>query len=239
VSDQGRWFKVWVSILDDLDFQDLSLEDIGRWTLLGALTKLVGEQGRLPINGSGRKLCELLRVDTMDDVKACINRLPNVSFEEGKTRYGARVVTWRNWLKYQVDGSVAQRMKTLRSKRRGDEKRGDETSTTPSRGPSLASLQDRRERRETACRLIDFLNEKTGRSYRKVEANLRLIIARLDDGASEANCRGVIARKVREWHGTEMVQYLRPETLFNRTKFESYLGERTAEVAHADMSPVQ
>jgi hypothetical protein len=126
VADQGRWFKVWVSILDDLDFQDLSLEDIGRWTLLGALTKLVGDRGHLPIKGPGRKLCEVLRVDTLDDVKACIARLPNVSFEEGNHDYGARTVTWRNWHKYQVDSTAYERVKRLRSKRRRDEKRRDE-----------------------------------------------------------------------------------------------------------------
>ena len=79
----------------------------------------------------------------------------------------------------------------------------------------------------TASRILDFLNEKAGRSFRPVPANLDPIRARLADGATEANCRGIIARKVREWAGNpKMAPYLRPETLFNRTKFESYLGER-------------
>src|SRR5262245_44175171 len=56
MADQGRWFKVWTSILDDPDFQELSLEDVGRWALLGAMTKLVGTSGVLVVNGTGRRL---------------------------------------------------------------------------------------------------------------------------------------------------------------------------------------
>ena len=94
--------------------------------------------------------------------------------------------------------------------------------------------------RGTAVRLLEFLNEKAGRRHRTVPATLEPIMARLREGATEQECRSVIARKVRDWNGDpRMVKYLRPETLFNRTKFESYLGERTAEGAHADVSPVQ
>lgn len=93
---------------------------------------------------------------------------------------------------------------------------------------------ERQERQQTAARLIDFLNEKAGRSFRKSAANRDLICARLASGITEQDCRGVIARKVREWKGTEYAKYLRPETLFNRTKLESYLGEREPE--HGDVS---
>jgi len=41
------------------------------------------------------------------------------------------------------------------------------------------------------------------------------------------DCKGVIARKVREWQDDpKLAKYLRPETLFDATKFESYLGEK-------------
>lgn len=78
---------------------------------------------------------------------------------------------------------------------------------------------------ETARALLAFLNLKAGRSFRPVPATLRLIEARLKGGATLEECRGVIARQVRAW-GTDpkMAPYLRPETLFNATKFESYRG---------------
>lgn len=84
-------------------------------------------------------------------------------------------------------------------------------------------------RATVAHRLLKFLNEKTGRTYQPVPANLKLLDARLRDGATEANIRGVIARKVREWQGDpKMAEYLRPKTLFNATNFAQYLGQREA-----------
>lgn len=81
--------------------------------------------------------------------------------------------------------------------------------------------------REQASSVLAFLNLKTGHTYRLIPTNLRLIEACLASGATVENCRGVIARKVREWSvRPEMRQYLRPATLFNATKFEQYLGER-------------
>lgn len=84
--------------------------------------------------------------------------------------------------------------------------------------------------RPTARRLLEFLNEKAGRSYRPVPPHLDLIVARLKDGATEANCRGVIVRKVREWRSDpKTAKWLRPSTLFRASNFENYLGEREPE----------
>ena len=77
-----------------------------------------------------------------------------------------------------------------------------------------------------AIDVLNFLNEKTGRIYRPVDTNLKLIIARLKSGASVSDCYQVIAKKTREWKGdSKMSEYLRPATLFNATKFEQYVGE--------------
>lgn len=83
--------------------------------------------------------------------------------------------------------------------------------------------------RETAKKVIDFLNEKVGRNYRYSEPNLKLIIARLKSGATFIDCKQVIVKKRREWiNDAKMNEYLRPATLFNATNFEQYLGELVA-----------
>lgn len=85
--------------------------------------------------------------------------------------------------------------------------------------------------RDNAKIVLSFLNEKTGRNYRAVDTNLKLIEARLRSGASVQVCKSLVAKKVREWENrVEMEPYLRPATLFNATKFEQYLGEIGAEV---------
>ena len=88
-----------------------------------------------------------------------------------------------------------------------------------------------------AREVLGFLNAKTGRHYQPVDANLKLIVARLKEGASVADCRAVVAKKCREWSADEkMGSYLRPATLFNATKFAQYRGE-LLEVGTDDQMP--
>ena len=77
-----------------------------------------------------------------------------------------------------------------------------------------------------ACsEIVTFLNEKTGSRYKvSTPKTVRLIEARLKEGFTVADFHAVIEKKNREWSGTEMEKYLRPETLFG-TKFEGYLNQ--------------
>lgn len=80
-----------------------------------------------------------------------------------------------------------------------------------------------------AREILQFLNDKTGKAYQQVPANLELIVARLKDGASADELRQVVAKKCREWGGDDkMAGFLRPKTLFNRTNFAQYQGELVA-----------
>lgn len=99
--------------------------------------------------------------------------------------------------------------------------------TTLSGKPDVNPQKEKnQEANAAAIRLLTFLNEKTGRAYRPVPANLSLIAARLREGATEQDCRSVIAKKSREWLKDEkMSAYLRPETLFGARKFAQYVGE--------------
>jgi len=121
MSDQKKWFKVWTSIIDDPDFEEMSLEDIGRWTLLGASTALNGSKGVLQVPGEGKHLCRLIRVSSFNDAKTVISRLPKVVLN----CHDVRTVTFSNWLKYQVDDS-SKRQEMSRSKKRREEKREEE-----------------------------------------------------------------------------------------------------------------
>jgi uncharacterized phage protein (TIGR02220 family) len=83
-----------------------------------------------------------------------------------------------------------------------------------------------------AVEVLNFLNEKVGRFFRPFDKNLKptpnleFIIARLKSGVTPEQCYEVIEEKHQEWHANpDMKKYLCPSTLFNRTKFEKYLGE--------------
>lgn len=79
---------------------------------------------------------------------------------------------------------------------------------------------------QAATEVLTYLNGKAGRSYKPVKANLSLIAGRLHEGATVDECKAVVDAKVIQWNDdVKMRTYLRPATLFNATKFASYVGE--------------
>ncbi len=80
---------------------------------------------------------------------------------------------------------------------------------------------------EKIAEVIDYLNLRTGAKFRPNSgAALKYIGARLKDGYSVADMVRVIDRKVSEWlRDVKMRQYLTPDTLFNKEKFEKYMGQ--------------
>ncbi len=77
---------------------------------------------------------------------------------------------------------------------------------------------------ETITEIIFYLNSVLNTRYRvNNKVTQKHINARLKEGYTVDDFKTVIDKKTAEWRGTEMEQYLRPETLFG-TKFESYLN---------------
>lgn len=92
--------------------------------------------------------------------------------------------------------------------------------------PKPEQSQARKKLSEACIEVLNFLNEKTGRNYQPVKANINLIAARIKEGATVIQCRQVIAKKCREWRDDPNREiYLRPKTLFNATNFAQYQGE--------------
>ena len=97
--------------------------------------------------------------------------------------------------------------------------RQDKTSRDQPEADSV-SLEDVKE-------VIDYLNQKAGTKYRSTTAaTKRLVGARLKEGFTVDDCKKVIDNKVTDWlYDEKMKNYLRPNTLFQASKFESYLNE--------------
>lgn len=77
--------------------------------------------------------------------------------------------------------------------------------------------------------IISYLNEKTGRSFRNVDANKKLIKARWNEGFKVEDFKTVIDNMVINWSGklfneVPAENYLQPKTLFSN-KFDSYLNQ--------------
>ena len=86
---------------------------------------------------------------------------------------------------------------------------------------------DTEEEKEKSCAkkekdVLEYLNLIGGKNFKSSETNLKFIRARLKNNPIEV-LKQVIEVKAYEWkEDAKMNMYLRPETLFNPTKFESY-----------------
>ena len=82
--------------------------------------------------------------------------------------------------------------------------------------------------------IVDYLNEKAHKKYRSNnKTTIRHINARLKEGYTLSDFKQVIDNRCATWLGTDMEQYLRPETLFG-SKFENYLNARAPKLRGGD-----
>ena len=78
---------------------------------------------------------------------------------------------------------------------------------------------------------LNYLNEKLGKKHRYTEKDipdvfLTHISERVEEGHTWLKIKAVIYHKVNEWINDDyMKQFLRPATLFNREKFNTYVTE--------------
>jgi uncharacterized phage protein (TIGR02220 family) len=110
----------------------------------------------------------------------------------------------------------------------------------PSPNPSPTPIVKKRvppEPSTDTSEVISYLNQKANRKFSLNGANASYVKARMKEGATVEQCKAVIDKKVSDWLGDpKMEQYLRPETLFNKTKFESYIQSAERKVSYAPIN---
>lgn len=157
MADQGKWFKLWESALDDQDLENLSIHEWFCWARLGTYMKKHGKDGELSIKAPALALQNVLRLNGPDAIKRVIKVLPGYVFEECKgetANVTNATVTFKikcsNWSKYQGDYStnrvrrwrkrVTPNVTAQEEKRRDvEEKRGDVSPKPPTSLPSATS----------------------------------------------------------------------------------------------------
>lgn len=105
--------------------------------------------------------------------------------------------------------------------------------------PYYSKLKDKTEnsKEETKTqipykKIIDYLNEKTGKNYsHKTQSHRNFIQARFNEGHTLDDFKYVIDVKVYDWSDSAaMKTYLQPKTLFNSTNFDKYKNETFEDV---------
>lgn len=70
-----------------------------------------------------------------------------------------------------------------------------------------------------------YLNTVSGKSFKiTTESNRKFVRARINEDYTMDDFKFVIENQWKEWSGTSSEKYMRPETLFNATKFQSYIN---------------
>ena len=249
-----QWIKIVTDIFDDekiLLIENMPDSDslIVVWFKLLCLAGKQNNSGVFMIND---------RIPYTDEMFASIFRRPlNTvrlalkTFEQfGMIEIINNTVTIPNWGKHQSLDQMEARKKYMANYMRGYREKQrqklppgevDSKANSKSNNKSNVSEADKRRKEEDKKRediyisVISHLNEKAGTSYRaSSQATRELINGRLSEGFTVDDFKKVIDKKCAEWKGGDMEKYLRPETLFKRSKFESYLNEPISKRQSAD-----
>lgn len=77
-----------------------------------------------------------------------------------------------------------------------------------------------------AREVVDYLNERCGRRFKKTKTSMKEIRARLNEGYTADDLKRIIDFKATQWmRDAKMSAYLRPSTLFNATNCMNYQQE--------------
>lgn len=110
--------------------------------------------------------------------------------------------------------------------REGKGREGEDTlSSKLDDAPASTPIGKPKPKDDTPARVIEYLNTQTGKKFQPVDANLKLIRARIAEGATWETLTGVVDLKCAHWlNDPKMHEYLRPSTLFNAEKYNQYVG---------------
>lgn len=76
---------------------------------------------------------------------------------------------------------------------------------------------------------VEFFNKTTGKNIRVTDTLKKDLRARIKDGYTKEDIIRVVRVKSAQWKDDkEMNKYLRPQTLFSKSKFEAYVDEQPA-----------
>ena len=190
---------------------------------------LIRKVGNMLVPYDYVKLGELTKTNP-DTVMVAMNLLLSIGLVE-------KLENGKLYLK-QVENMIGSQSKSAFKKQQQLERRrkallegGKEVEFFP---PKIEKESEKeKDNKYIAEQVLYYLNEKANKHYKAIDSNLKFITARLKD-YNEADLKAVIDKKLVEWKGTDMERFLRPETLFNATKFESYVNAPLRKVVKGD-----
>lgn len=253
------WINIHTSVLDSPEF--LGCEPVDRATWLCLLRYCVGQENGGRITGcrqwKDRQWQQMVRI-TADEASSTCALWTWEGDDLAVKHYPAEkeneVLAKRNIAK--KNGKMGGRPKSHNQEETNKKPtlvilekpndNPDETQVESGRGKEgeRKDKEKGKELRAVALRILAFLNQESGKSFRDCDSNIKLITARLSErGVDEDGMMSMISRKAKEWRGDPVMdQYLRPVTIFGKEKFDGYYsgqsGEQMALIPEFEMEEV-
>lgn len=111
------------------------------------------------------------------------------------------------------------------------------TNKSKSKHKSKSKQENKRKNKEIIELIISDLNEKSRKNFKYCKANIDIINPRIDEGRTVEDFFHINTVKCQEWLDTKQEKYIRPETLYAKIHFESYLNQKIPDVALSKFSP--
>lgn len=163
------------------------------------------------------------------NVRTSLKRFEKLGFLTNKSTKTGRLITVVNWAFYQDENSDLTKQVTKTSQRANKDltpNKNDKNVKNEKNKDILSGKPDSvKDSRIDYASFFKWFNEQTGRNFKNVDANRRMINGRLNDGYTKEELAKVVSFMSEKWKGTDQEQYLRPSTLFRPSKFEGYLND--------------
>lgn len=204
--------------------------------LFSEITALANKQGYCHAKNS--YFADLYQV-TKVTISTWINHLKECGYLKIKNSYkgkqiiGRTIIPMADPIKENLNTPIKENFNTYSKKLNGGIKenfKDNITSINNTRMNNTSNIYSPAQpdkKAESRKKIIGYLNEQLGTNYKPSSAKaIRHIDARLNEGYKLDDFKRVIDTKISDWaNDSNMVKYLRPETLFG-TKFESYLNQK-------------
>ena len=151
--------------------------------------------------------------------------------------WGWRIV---NFLKYR-ESATKEMLRMAESERKAEWRRRKGFSPVP---PLKSNKEEEEEAEQSRLRpdlsgtspdietqariLIHWLNQHSGRSFRESDSSFKFIVSRLKErDVTLEGCKSMVIRQCKMWKDDpKMCEFLRPQTLFRETNFNSYYAAK-------------
>lgn len=171
-----------------------------------------------------KKISEYCKVNE-SKVQRILKLFENEHQIEQQTANKNRLITVVNWDRYQLTEQESEQQ--VNNKRTTSEQQVNTNKNERIKEckKDINNIVEKESRPNMIKEIVDYLNQKTNKSFKSsTKTTQKHINARLQEGYTLNDFKEVIDKKTKEWTGTEMEKFLRPETLFG-TKFEGYLNQ--------------